>query len=158
MVHSEFRDGNVPAGHQQLRLLWSTCLRGWSRCWSARMPATSRSFCATVPRAKSFGVIEFAVGVDVTQEFKAAVARVDEEEWRELCREVGGRRVPTGQQYAEVGFVPNWIGHSKKSPEYRFIALRDGSGTRRCRGWLASWNCPPSWRWGSRGGSRSLEW
>ena len=72
-----------------------------------------------------FGVIEFAVGVDVTQEFKAAVARVDEEEWRELCREVGGRRVPTGQQYAEVGFVPNWIGHSKKSPEYRFIALRE---------------------------------
>ena len=56
VVHSEFRDGNVPAGHQQLRLLreWSTCLRGWSRCWSARtLPATSRSFCATVPRAKT---------------------------------------------------------------------------------------------------------
>ena len=31
IVHSEFRDGNVPAGHQQLRVLtdWSTCLLVW---------------------------------------------------------------------------------------------------------------------------------
>ena len=31
----------------------------------------------------------------------------------------------TGQQWAEVNFVPNWIGHSKTSPEYRFIATRE---------------------------------
>ena len=31
----------------------------------------------------------------------------------------------TGQQWAEVNFVPNWIGHSKNSPEYRFIAIRE---------------------------------
>ena len=28
-------------------------------------------------------------------------------------------------QWAEVNFVPNWIGHSKNSPEYRFIATRE---------------------------------
>ena len=72
-----------------------------------------------------FEVIEFAVGVDVTPEFKAAVARTAEEEWRELLREVDGRRVATGQQWSEVNFVPNWIGHSKASPEYRFIAIRE---------------------------------
>ena len=31
----------------------------------------------------------------------------------------------TGQQWAEVNFVPKWIGHSKNSPEYRFIATRE---------------------------------
>ena len=70
-------------------------------------------------------MIEFAVGVDVTPEFKAAVAQTGEEEWVELCRELEGRRVGTGQQYAEVNFVPNWIGHSKTSPQYRFIAIRE---------------------------------
>ena len=46
-----------PAGHQQLRLLRESLERlpsGWSRCWSARtLPATSRSSCATAPRAKT---------------------------------------------------------------------------------------------------------
>ena len=70
-------------------------------------------------------MIEFAVGVDVTREFEAEVAQVGEEEWRELYREVDGRRAETGQQWAEVNFVPDWIGHSKNSPEYRYIAIRE---------------------------------
>ncbi len=72
-----------------------------------------------------FGVIEFAVGVDVTAEFRRAVSEVAEEEWQTLHREVGERRVDTGQQWAEVNFVPNWIGHSKNSPNCRFIAVRE---------------------------------
>ena len=61
----------------------------------------------------------------MTPGFKAAAAQTGEEEWHELGREVDGRRVETGQQYAEVNFVPNWIGHSKTSPEYRYIAIRE---------------------------------
>ena len=76
-------------------------------------------------RDQRFGVIGFAVGVDVTSEFKGAASQVGEEEWRELPREADGRRVNTGQQYAEVRYVPNWIGHSKNSPDYRFIAIRE---------------------------------
>ena len=33
--------------------------------------------------------------------------------------------VDTDQQWAEVCFVPNWIGHSKKSADYRFLAIRE---------------------------------
>ena len=40
-------------------------------------------------------------------------------------REDGGGPAKTGQEYAEVNFVPNWIGHSKNSPKYRFIAIRE---------------------------------
>ena len=76
-------------------------------------------------RDERFGVIEFAVGVDVTVEFRRAVSEVVEQQWQTLYRKVGEHRVDTGQQWAEVNFVPNWIGHSKKSPEYRFIAIRE---------------------------------
>ena len=76
-------------------------------------------------RDQRFGVIEFAVGVDVTAEFKGAVSEVAEEEWQVLQRRVGEHQPDTGQQWAEVNFVPDWIGHSKRSPEYRFIAVRE---------------------------------
>ena len=129
VLHSEFRDGNVPAGHQQLRVLRESLEhlplgveRVLVRSDTAGYQQEFLRYCAE-GKDQGFGVIEFAVGVDVTPEFKAAVAQTAEEEWRELYREVDGRRVETGQQYAEVRFVPNWIGHSKTSPEYRFIAI-----------------------------------
>ena len=61
----------------------------------------------------------------MTKEFKRAVAEVAEEEWHVLKRKVGEYEVDTNQQWAEVCFVPNWIGHSKKSPDYRFLAIRE---------------------------------
>ena len=75
-------------------------------------------------RDERFGVIEFAVGVDVTAEFRRAVSEVAEEDWHVLHKP-GSNRVETGQEWAEVNFVPNWIGHSKNSPEYRFMATRE---------------------------------
>ena len=54
------------------------------------------------------------------------MAEVDDDQWHELYRPTeDGRRVHTGQQYAEVCYVPNSIGHSKNGPEYRFIAIRE---------------------------------
>ena len=75
-------------------------------------------------RDERFGVIEFAVGVDVTAEFRRAVSEVAEEDWHVLHKP-GSNRVETGQEWAEMNFVPNWIGHSKNSPEYRFMATRE---------------------------------
>jgi len=74
---------------------------------------------------KRFGRIEFAVGCDVTPEFKKAVAEVTESEWQALTKKVKGREVNTGKQWAEVCFVPNAIGHSKNGPEYRYLATRE---------------------------------
>lgn len=31
----------------------------------------------------------------------------------------------TGQQYAEVCFVPKWVGHKKHGPIYRYVAIRE---------------------------------
>jgi len=132
IVHSEFRDGNVPAGYQQMRVLKealghmpSGVKKVLMRSDTAGYQQELLRYCAEDDDDKPFGVIEFAVGVDVTPEFKKAVAEVDEEEWHPLERETAGRKVPTGQQWAEVCFVPDWIGRSKKSPDYRFIAIRE---------------------------------
>ena len=131
IVHSEFRDGNVPAGHQQLRVLTEALEhlpdgveKVMLRSDTAGYQQELLRYCAE-GRDQRFGVIEFAVGVDVTAEFRSAVSEVAEEEWQTLYRKVGEHRVDTGQQWAEVNFVPNWIGHSKNSPEYRFIATRE---------------------------------
>jgi len=50
---------------------------------------------------------------------------VREDDWRPLLREVNGRTEATGRQWAEVCFVPNKIGHSKKGPQYRYLATRE---------------------------------
>jgi hypothetical protein len=38
---------------------------------------------------------------------------------------VGGVSQETGQEYAEVCFVANWVGHKKDGPTYRFLAIRE---------------------------------
>ena len=131
VVHSEFRDGNVPAGYEQLRVLKESlaCLppeieKVRMRSDTAGYQKELLRYCAE-GKDERYGVIEFAVVVDVTPEFKKAIAQVAEEDWRPLERDVDGSKVPTDQQWAEVCFVPNWIGHSRKTPEYRYIAIRE---------------------------------
>ena len=80
MVHSEFRDGNVNAGYEQLRVLKeSEHLSGVSKVMmrsdSAGYQKDLLKYCAE-GRDERFGVVEFCVGVDVTPEFKAAVKEV----------------------------------------------------------------------------------
>ncbi len=131
VVHTEFRDGNVPAGYEQLRVLKESlrCLpegvkRVRLRSDTAGYQHDLMRFCEE-GKDERFGRIEFAIGCDVSREFKKAVGEVEEEEWRVLYREENGRRVETRREFAEVCFVPNAIGHSKKGPEYRYIAIRE---------------------------------
>jgi hypothetical protein len=46
-------------------------------------------------------------------------------EWQPLSREVEGGREPTGQEWAEVCFVPSWAAIKKDGPSYRFLAIRE---------------------------------
>ena len=127
IAHSEFRDGNVPAGYEQLRVLKETLDQLPEGIEKIRMRSDTAGYqkdllryCAE-GKNERFAVIEFAVGVDVTPAFKQAVREVPEEDWHLLERE----GMPTNQEWAEVCFVPDWAGYSKKSPEYRFIATRE---------------------------------
>ena len=63
------------------------------------------------------------MGVDVTPASKVAVAAV--KTWSPLYRPGADESIETGQEWAEVCFVPERIGHSKAEPSYRFLAIRE---------------------------------
>jgi hypothetical protein len=132
VVHTEFRDGNVPAGFEQRRVL-EEALKGLPKGVSkVRMRSDTAGYQHDLLRYcdekenKWCGRIEFAVGCDVTPEFKKAVLEVGEEDWVVLKkRERSGELRETTRQWAEVCFVPHAIGRSKKGPEYRYLAIRE---------------------------------
>jgi len=129
MLHTEFRDGNVPAGFEQLRVLKEALAmlpegvkNVYLRSDTAGYQHDLLRYCEKTNHSR-FGRIEFAIGCDVTKEFKKAVAEV--EAWKPLMKEIEGEMVTTGKEWAEVCFVPAAICHSKKDPAYRYLATRE---------------------------------
>jgi hypothetical protein len=50
---------------------------------------------------------------------RKAIQEVEECDWDSLaCSH-------SGQQWAEVCYVPSWAGHSKRGPSYRYVAVRE---------------------------------
>ncbi len=131
VLHTEFRDGNVPAGYEQLRVLQEALemlpegvTKVYLRSDTAGYQHDLLRYCEK-GESKRFGRIEFAVGVDVTKEFKKAVAEVEESEWKPLWKETKGAKRKTNIEWAEVCFVPNAIARRKDDPEYRYVAIRE---------------------------------
>jgi len=131
MLHTEFRDGNIPAGHEQLRVLKEALSYLPSGIKKVRLRSDTAGYqhellryCDEVNN-KRFGRIEFAIGCDVIKAFRNAVAEVSEKDWTPFYREINGEMQETGKQWAEVCFVPAAIGHSKKGPAYRYLATRE---------------------------------
>jgi hypothetical protein len=132
VVHTEFRDGNVPAGFEQKRVLEEALKSVPRGVTKVRMRSDTAGYQHDLLRYcdeeknKWCGRIEFAVGCDVSVEFKKAVLEVAEEDWVVLKkRERSGELRETSRQWAEVCFVPNAIGRSKKGSEYRYLAIRE---------------------------------
>jgi len=137
MLYSEFRDGNVPAGHEQLRVM-KDCLRHLPenvtkvslRSDTAGYQEELLLYCGE-GKDPRFGVIPgsspgiFAIGADVTEAFRAAVLATAESAWKPLIRLVDDKPQQTDQEWAEVCFVPNWAGHGRKRADYRFLAIRE---------------------------------
>jgi hypothetical protein len=130
ILHTEFRDGNVPAGHEQLRVFLHALSLLPSGVKTVRLRSDTAgyqhdlmSYCDRGKDRKlheRFGRIEFAIGADVTPEFKKAVREADE--WHPVHDNKG--RI-TGE-WAEVCFVPNAECTTKKGQPYRYLAIREG--------------------------------
>lgn len=130
MLYSSFRDGNVPCGYRQLEVLKTSLslLPTVVRQVSLRTDTQGYEwellrYCAE-GKDPRFGVIPFACGVDITQEFKQAVAKVDC--WTPYYFEADGQRIKTNQEWAEVAFAPNAMAQGRSGTRYRFIAIREG--------------------------------
>ena len=131
ILHTEFRDGNVPAGFEQLRVFKEAlnCLPKSIKQVRLRSDTAGYQhdllrYCAKGVNSR-FGVIEFAIGCNVTKEFKQAAAQIEESDWRPIYKTAYGKKYKTGVEWAEVCYVPNAIGHSKKGLEYRYLAKRE---------------------------------
>ena len=124
ILHTEFRDGNVPAGHEQLRVFIHALSLLPEGIKTVRLRSDTAGYqhdlMAYCDRGENerFGRIEFAIGCDVTPEFKKAVREA--EEWRPLLDKKGRIR----GEWAEVCFVPNKSA-TKKGEPYRYIAIRE---------------------------------
>ncbi len=130
ILHTEFRDGNVPAGFEQLRIFKEAldCLprdveKVKLRSDTAGYQHDLLKYCETGGHER-FGRIEFAIGCNVTQAVKTAVAQVPDSEWQPIYKKENGIRIKTGSEWAEVCFVPNELCHSKDAPAYRYLAKR----------------------------------
>src|ERR1700691_5747258 len=131
MLYSEFRDGNVPAGHEQLRVMKeSLChLPDGVKKVSLRSDTAGYQedlllYCGG-GKDPRFGVIESAIGADVTEAFRAAVLATSQDAWQPLIRRVDDEPQQTEQEWAEICYVPSWAGYSRKQADYRFLAVRE---------------------------------
>lgn len=133
LVHSEFRDGNVNAGYEQTRVLKealdnlpSGVKKVYHRSDTAGYQEKLLRYLAEAKHER-FGKIEFAIGVKVSKSFKEAVAEVSEENWHPIYKG-NDNPIKTEQEWAEVCFVPAWLGSKKpqaSDPTYRYIAMRE---------------------------------
>lgn len=89
MLHTEFRDGNVPAGYEQLRVFMKALSLLPEKVKTVRLRSDTAgyqhnllTYCDDKEKHPCFGRIEFAISCDVTPEFKKAVNEA--EEWHPL--------------------------------------------------------------------------
>jgi len=139
MVGTQLRGGNVPPGSEQLeelKRILSAVPEGIKkitiRSDTAGYQEAFLRYCAE-GKNERFGEIDFTVSCKVVDGFKQAAKAVPEEEWKPVMKEVknGGVRTQkdTGQEWAEVNYVPDWVVKSKA--EYRFIAIRERTELRK---------------------------
>jgi hypothetical protein len=135
VVGVQFRDGNVNPGYGQLEELervLSKVPEGVEkiklRSDTAGYQIELLKYCAE-GRNERFGVIDFAISCPVTKEIEKAAQAVPAEEWKAVTKEVikEGKKVreKTGQEWAEIVYMPDSLGRNLNKAEYRFIAMRE---------------------------------
>lgn len=120
IVHTEFRDGNVPANHDLLRI-FACALDNlpegignvYLRSDAAGYTHDLLAYCEKGENTR-FGKIGFAVSCPVTEAFRKEVLTLSE--WKKLDR---------AREWTEVGYVPNELARSKKGNSYRYLAIRE---------------------------------
>ena len=131
LLHSEFRDGNVLAGFEQLRVFQEALKCLPTRVTSVLLRSDSAGYqeerfdyCAEGKNPR-FGVIDFAIAAKVSAAFKTAVASLKPTAWQPFYKEdANSGRYQTAQEWAEVSFVPQFAATRKNQASYRYLAGR----------------------------------
>ena len=124
IVGTRFQAGNVTAGYKQLEELkqvLSTLPEGVEdvtlRSDSAGYQEDIIRYCAEGTNER-FGVINFTISCKVGASFKQDAKAVPEEDWKPVMKETKKNGVielqKTGQEWAEVNYVPDWVVQTKR--------------------------------------------
>lgn len=126
VVHSEFRDGNVPAGYDMLRFVREAVQALPDGVKKVRVRMDSAGYQHDVLSYMASGdngrraPVEFTVSCDVTQAFRDAAQAIPEAEWHDLP----SRRGEPVRQWSSIVFVPMAVALAKHEP-HRYIAIRE---------------------------------
>jgi len=133
ILHSQFRDGNVPAGFGLIAVMQAGLAMlpgGVTQVYTRQDTAAYRTdflvWCEREREHPKYGRIRFSVSVDVTAEFRQAARAADE--WTPEYRTVRGRREATGREWAEVVYVPNSQATLSDIEPFRYLAVRERLG------------------------------
>ena len=121
VVHTQFRDGNVPAGYA-LRPVLEEAIS----CLPKTSPKSPKKQVLLRSDAAAYDIaflkychdenIHFAVGCDITESLREEIKALPESSWKSLDKH---------REYAEVPFVPSRLSTSKTGYEFRYVATRE---------------------------------
>ncbi|MCP4112967.1 MAG: IS1380 family transposase [Desulfobacteraceae bacterium] len=133
MIYNEFRDGNVPPGYEQSRLLKESIQQLPASVKKIQVRSDSagyqHEFLEYMESHKGYrGRIEFAVSCDVSKSFRSAVLATPESEWEKVYSlDKEGNKIETNQEVAEIFFVPETKNKKKNAPVFRYLATREAT-------------------------------
>jgi hypothetical protein len=119
IVHDEFRDGNVPAGSGNARILQGALAALPKGVEEIYLRADSALYEQSVLRLCQDKKIGYAISADLSKELKQAILAIPEDSWQ-LDRDEGDAL----KQWAEVDFTPDDRTHRKNSVAPRYLAIR----------------------------------
>ena len=128
VLADEFRDGNVPAGMEPLRLaqqafgalpsgIQRRAFRGDSACYEQTLLAW---LSAPARAEEPGGAIEFGISADMSPPLRKVAVVVPEKAWKTLKQEGNG----VLRQWAELPFVPSARYEHKEAQPLRYIGIR----------------------------------
>jgi len=120
VVHDEFRDGHVPAGCGNVRVLEQAVAALPAGLTQIRVRADSALYESAVLRWCESHQIEYAISADLSPQLKGEIPRLPETAWQVEREEPDAVRA-----WAEVPYVPDDGDHRKDRPcVRRYLALR----------------------------------
>jgi post-segregation antitoxin (ccd killing protein) len=120
IVHDQFRDGHVPAGCGNVRVLEQTVANLPQGVTRIRLRADSALYETAVLRWCEDRQIEYAISADLSAQLKAEILRLPETAWQVEREEPDATRA-----WAEVAYVPSDGDHRKGRPcVRRYLAVR----------------------------------
>ncbi len=120
ILHDEFRDGHVPAGCGNVRVLAQAVAQLPHGITQVRLRADSALYETAVLRWCESHQVEYAISADMSEQLRAEILRLPAAAWQ-LEREDGEAR----REWAEVPYVPDDKDYRKHRPCLRrYLALR----------------------------------